>query len=56
LRICLRSGSGLAAGSGHGERRDILDADLRQAESQLRLLPSVMTADLQIDTAARPIS
>jgi hypothetical protein len=38
------------------ERRDVLDADLREAESQLRLLPSVMAADPQADTAARLIS
>jgi len=38
------------------ERRDILDADLREAESQLGLLPPVMAADPQADTAARLIS
>jgi hypothetical protein len=38
------------------ERRDVLDADLREAEAQVRLLPSVMAADLQADTAARLIS
>jgi MarR family len=38
------------------ERRDVLDADLREAESQLRLLPSVMTTDPQADTAAQLIS
>lgn len=38
------------------ERRDVLDADLHEAESQLRLLPSVMAADPQADTAARLIS
>ena len=37
------------------ERRDILDADLREAESQLKLLPSVMATDPQADTAARLI-
>jgi hypothetical protein len=38
------------------ERRDVLDADLRDAEAQLRGLPSVMAADPQADTAARLIS
>jgi MarR family len=38
------------------ERRDVLDADLREAESQLRVLPSVMATDPQADTAARLIS
>jgi len=38
------------------ERRDVLNADLREAESQLRLLPSVMVTDPQADTAARLIS
>ena len=38
------------------ERRDVLDADLREAESQLRLLPSVMATDPQADTAARLIT
>jgi hypothetical protein len=38
------------------ERRDVLDADLREAEAQVRLLPSVMAADPQADTAARLIS
>jgi hypothetical protein len=38
------------------ERRDVLDADLREAESQLRILPSVLAADPQADTAARLIS
>jgi hypothetical protein len=38
------------------ERRDVLDADLREAESQLKLLPSVMAADPQADTAARLIT
>jgi hypothetical protein len=38
------------------ERRDILDADLREAEAQLRLLPPVTAADPQSDTAARLIS
>jgi hypothetical protein len=38
------------------ERRDVLDADLREAESQLKLLPSVMATDPQADTAARLIS
>ena len=38
------------------ERRDVLDADLRKAESQLRLLPSVVVTDPQVDTAARLIS
>jgi hypothetical protein len=38
------------------ERRDVLDADLREAESQLRLLPSVMATDPQADTAARLIN
>jgi hypothetical protein len=38
------------------ERRDVRDADLREAESQLRLLPSVLAADPQVDTAARLIS
>jgi hypothetical protein len=38
------------------EHRDVLDADLREAESQLRLLPPVMAADPQADTAARLIS
>ncbi|HEY4973695.1 MAG TPA: hypothetical protein VII41_08805, partial [Steroidobacteraceae bacterium] len=37
------------------ERRDVLDADLRDAEAQLRDLPSVMAADPQADTAARLI-
>ena len=37
------------------ERRDVLDADLRDAEAQLRGLPSVMAADPQADTAARLI-
>jgi MarR family len=37
------------------ERRDVVDADLREAESQLRLLPSVMATDPQADTAARLI-
>jgi hypothetical protein len=38
------------------ERRDVLDADLHEAESQLKLLPSVMATDPQADTAARLIS
>jgi hypothetical protein len=38
------------------ERRDVLDADLYKAESQLKLLPSVMAADPQADTAARLIT
>jgi len=38
------------------ERRDILDADLREAEAQLRHLPPVTAADPQSDTAARLIS
>jgi hypothetical protein len=38
------------------ERRDVLDADLHEAESQLKLLPSVMAADPQADTAARLIT
>jgi hypothetical protein len=38
------------------ERRDVLDADLREAESQLRLLPAVMATDPQADTAARLIN
>jgi hypothetical protein len=38
------------------ERRDVLEADLREAESQLRGLPSVMATDPQADTAARLIS
>jgi hypothetical protein len=38
------------------ERRDVLDADLREAESQLKLLPSVMATDPQADAAARLIS
>jgi DNA-binding MarR family transcriptional regulator len=38
------------------ERRDALDADLREAESQLRLLPAVIATDPQVDTAARLIS
>jgi len=37
-------------------RRDVLDADLREAESQLRLLPSILATDPQVDTAARLIS
>jgi hypothetical protein len=38
------------------ERRDVLDADLHEAESQLRGLPSVMATDPQADTAAKLIS
>ena len=38
------------------EHRDVLDADLREAESQLRLLPPVTAADPQADTAARLLS
>src|SRR5450631_1094070 len=38
------------------ERRDVLDADLHEAESQLELLPSVMATDPQADTAARLIT
>jgi hypothetical protein len=38
------------------ERRDVLDADLREAESQLRLLPPVLVTDPQVDTAARLLS
>lgn len=38
------------------ERRDVIDADLREAESQLRGLPSVMATDPEADTAARLIS
>jgi len=38
------------------ERRDVLDADLREAELQLRLLPSVLVTDPQVDTAARLLS
>jgi hypothetical protein len=38
------------------DRRDVLDADLREAESQLRLLPSVVATDPQVDTAARLLS
>jgi hypothetical protein len=38
------------------ERRDLLDADLLEAESQLKLLPSVMATDPQADTAARLIT
>jgi hypothetical protein len=34
------------------ERRDVLDADLHEAESQLELLPSVMATDPQAETAA----
>jgi hypothetical protein len=34
------------------ERRDVLDADLHEAESQLKLLPSVMDTDPQAYTAA----
>ena len=37
------------------ERRDALDTDLHEAESQLALLPSVMAADPQADTVARLI-
>jgi hypothetical protein len=38
------------------ERRDVLDADLHEAESQSRILPPVMASDPQADTAARLIS
>jgi MarR family len=38
------------------ERRDVLDADLHEAESQLKLLPSVMASDPQADTAAQLIT
>src|SRR5450755_1969796 len=38
------------------ERRDVLDADLHEAESQLGLLPSVMATDPQAANAARLIS
>jgi len=38
------------------ERRDVLDADLREAESQLQLLPAVIATDPQVDVAARLIS
>jgi hypothetical protein len=38
------------------ERRDVLDADLREAEAQLRGLPTVIAADPQADTAARLIN
>ena len=38
------------------ERRDVLDADLREAESQLRLIPSVLVTDPQVDTASRLLS
>ena len=38
------------------ERRDILDAELREVERQLRLLPPVTTADPQADIAARLIN
>jgi MarR family len=38
------------------ERRDVLDADLHEAESQLKRLPSVMASDPQADTAARLIT
>jgi hypothetical protein len=38
------------------ERRDVLDADLREAESQLRVLPAVTATDPQAETAARLIS
>ena len=38
------------------ERRDVLDADLREAESQLRLIPSVLVTDPQVDTASRLVS
>jgi hypothetical protein len=34
------------------ERRDVLDADLREAESQLKPLPSIMATDPQADAAA----
>jgi hypothetical protein len=37
-------------------RRDVLDADLREAESQLRLIPSVLVTDPQVDTASRQLS
>jgi hypothetical protein len=38
------------------ERRDVLDADLRAAESLLRGLPSITATDPQADTAAGLIS
>jgi MarR family len=38
------------------ERRDALDVDLREAESQLGLLPPVTAADPQADIAARLIN
>jgi hypothetical protein len=38
------------------ERRDVLDTDLREAETQLGRLPSIMATDPQADTAARLIS
>jgi hypothetical protein len=37
-------------------RRDALDTELREAESQFGLLPSVTAADPQADTAARMIN
>jgi hypothetical protein len=38
------------------ERRDVLDTELREAESQVRGLPAVIASDPQADTAARLIS
>lgn len=38
---------------GTAERRDRLDADLREASSQLERLPAVTTADPQAETAAK---
>jgi hypothetical protein len=41
---------------GTAQRRDMLDADLRDAETRLARLPAIIIADPQAETAARLIS
>ena len=41
---------------GTAQRRDTLDADLRDAEAQFAPLPAVMTADPQAETAVQLIN
>jgi hypothetical protein len=55
FRRGLRASTGPTA-QATAARRDVLDADLREAESQLRLIPSVLVTDPQVDTASRQLS
>jgi hypothetical protein len=41
---------------GTAQRRDILDADLHAAETELGRLPAITTADPQAETAARLVN